>query len=88
MGQGGQIILVNGTTYDWTNTYQHSYQRNAWGFPVTIPAGTSATVYIEWDQNILATQSDDAGEVTYTLARTGASSSKRTRPAGSICRSP
>lgn len=67
MGQGGQIILVNGTTYDWTNTYQHSYQMNAWGFPATVPAGTSIPVYIEWDQNIIVTQSDDAGEVTYTL---------------------
>lgn len=67
MGQGGQVILVNGTTYDWTNTYQHSYQMNSWGFPATIPAGTSTSIYIEWDQSIFDTQTDDAGEVTYTL---------------------
>lgn len=70
MGERGQIILVNGTTYDWTNTGQHSDQMNAWGFPATIPAGTSTAVDIEWDQNILVTQSDDAGEVTYTLSGT------------------
>ena len=43
MGQGGKITLVNGTKYDWNNTYQHSYQMNAWSFPATIEAGSSAT---------------------------------------------
>jgi hypothetical protein len=73
MGQGGKITLVNGTKYDWSNTYQHSYQMNAWSFPATIPAGTSATVYVEWDESWIPfhTTSDDAGEVTYTLNGTG-----------------
>lgn len=67
MGQGGSITLVNATQYDWSNTYQHSYQMNSWGFPSTIPAGSSTTVYVEWDQNIFHTTKDDTGEVTYTL---------------------
>ncbi|MCC5625693.1 hypothetical protein [Nostoc sp. CHAB 5715] len=71
MGQGGNITLVNGTKYDWENTYQHSYQMNSWTFPATIPAGSSTTVYVEWDQGVFDTQSDDAGEVTYTLNGTG-----------------
>jgi hypothetical protein len=70
MGQGGNITLVNGTAYDWQQTYTHQYQMNAWNFPATIPAGTSASVYVEWDQGVFTTQSDDAGEVTYTLAGT------------------
>lgn len=67
MGQGGNITLVNGTTSDWTLTYTHQYQMNAWSFPATIPAGTSASVYVEWDQGIFTHSSDDSGEATYTL---------------------
>ncbi|GCA81799.1 hypothetical protein [Microcystis aeruginosa] len=70
MGQGGSITLVNGTRYDWDNTHQHSYQMNSWGFPNIIPAGTSATVYVEWDEGIFDTTSDDAGEVVYNLNST------------------
>lgn len=72
MGQGGQLILVNGTKYDWTNTYIHSYQMNAWQFPGTVPAGTIVQQYVEWDQDIFDTQSDDAGEATYSLDGTSA----------------
>jgi len=67
MGQGGFITLVNGTPYDWTNIHQHSYQMNSWGFPTTIPAWKTAQVYVEWDQNAFDSQSDDAGEVVYSL---------------------
>jgi len=70
MGQGGNITLVNGTAYDWQQTYTHEYQMNSWSFPATIAAGTSVSVYVEWNQGIFNSQGDDAGEVTYTLAGT------------------
>lgn len=67
MGQGGKITLVNGTKYDWVKTYQHSYQMNSWNFPDKIPSGKTATIYVEWEQGVFTTESDDGGEVTYTL---------------------
>src|SRR4051812_8040885 len=70
MGQGGFITLVNGTPYDWQNTASHSYQMNAWSFPQTLASGASTSVYVEWNQGIFTTSSDDAGECTYTLAGT------------------
>lgn len=81
MGQGGTITLVNGTPYDWQNTYQHSYQMNSWTFPATVPAGTTASVYVEWSQGIFDTVSDDAGEVTYTLGPSGANFQVQARAA-------
>jgi len=73
MGQGGSITFVNGTPYDWASSDQRSYQMNSWGFPATIAAGTTSTVYVEWGQRIFTTQSDDSGVVTYTLGGTGLS---------------
>lgn len=73
MGQGGSITLVNGTRYDWESSDQRSYQMNSWGFPATIAAGTTATMYVEWAQGIFDTQSDDSGVVTYTLSGTSLS---------------
>lgn len=70
MGQGGNITLVNATNSNWRKTNQHSYQMNTWDFPDIIPARSTQTVYVEWDQGIFATQSDDAGEVNYTLEGT------------------
>lgn len=67
MGQGGKITLVNGTKYDWVRSYQHSYQMNSWNFPDKILSGKTATVYVEWDQGVFKTESDDGGEATYTL---------------------
>ncbi|HEY7767962.1 MAG TPA: hypothetical protein VIB55_07250, partial [Longimicrobium sp.] len=72
MGQGGKITLVNGTPYNWRNTYHHSYQMNSWTFPDTIAAGTTASVYVEWSQGFFEHSGDDAGEVTYTLGPSGA----------------
>ncbi len=69
MGQGGKITLVNGTTYDWNRTGQDSYQMNAWSFPEIIKAGTTATVYIEWNQDIFKHTSDDSGNAYYTLGQ-------------------
>jgi len=73
MGEGGSITLVNGTPYDWQSSGQNSYQMNAWGFPQTVAAGTTATVYVEFSQGIFETSSDDSGVVTYTLGDTGQS---------------
>ena len=70
MGQGGYITLVNATNSNWKKTYQHSYQMNSWNFPETIKARSTQTLYVEWDQAIFKHQSDDAGEVNYTLEGT------------------
>ncbi|HTW84053.1 MAG TPA: hypothetical protein VMD91_08315 [Candidatus Sulfotelmatobacter sp.] len=70
MGQGGEISLVNGTSYAWQLTYQHHYQMNAWTFPSTIAAQTVQTVYVEWDDHVGHKTKDDGGEATYTLVGT------------------
>ena len=70
MGQGGYITLVNGTDTDLNKTHEHSYQMNSWNFPDKIAAKNSVNVYVEWDQGIFTTESDDAGETTYTLEGT------------------
>jgi len=69
MGQGGYITLVNGTPYNWVCTYNHSYQMNSWKFP-DIASGKTAHVYVEWDQGIFKTVSDDSGDATYSLQGT------------------
>ena len=43
MGEGGFIVLVNGTPYDWVKTNEHSYQMETWSFPDVIPAGRTTT---------------------------------------------
>ncbi|KAF9459494.1 PLC-like phosphodiesterase [Collybia nuda] len=72
MGQGGYINLINGSPYAWQQTYKHSYQMNAWGFPSTVASGKVQTVYVEWDE--AHTTKDDAGEVTYTISNPTSSS--------------
>lgn len=62
MGQGGNVLLVNGTPYVWERTGQHSYQMKNWSFPDFIMAGTCIEVYVEWSHLI-----GDAGEAEYTL---------------------
>ncbi len=71
MGQGGYITLVNGTNCNWVLTKEHSYQMDRWEFPSTVAAGTSVTVYVEWNDSWIHTTSDDAGEATYSLSGTG-----------------
>ncbi|THH20231.1 hypothetical protein EW146_g1105 [Bondarzewia mesenterica] len=73
MGQGGRIILVNGTPYQWQRTYQYSYQMNAWNFPSTIEPGQTVPIYVEWDEGFLTNVSDDGGEASYALAETNCS---------------
>ena len=43
---------------------------NSWSFPATIPSGTVANIYSEWDTNPLKRTADDGGEVTYLLSGT------------------
>lgn len=70
MGEGGNLVLVNGTKYDWITAERDSYQMNSWPFPATVRAGQTASLYVEWDQNILVTESDDAANATLTLQGT------------------
>ncbi|KAF8645875.1 hypothetical protein AX16_007533 [Volvariella volvacea WC 439] len=70
MGQGGLIVLINGTPYAWDRVYQRSYQMNSWDFPTSIASGQTSTPYIEWDQGIFKNQKDDSGEATYQLRGT------------------
>lgn len=62
--------MGNGTKYDWTTTEKDSYQMNSWPFPATVRAGQTASLYVEWDQLITHTQSDDAANATMTLQGT------------------
>lgn len=66
MGEGGYINIVNGSPYQWRNTYTSSYQMTKWSFPATIDAGKAATVYVEWDT--AHNRNDDGGEVTYEIS--------------------
>jgi hypothetical protein len=70
MGEGGNLVLVNGTKYTWSTTENDSYQMNSWPFPVTVNAGQTASLYVEWNQRIFKTQSDDAGNATLSLQGT------------------
>ena len=71
MGQGGLILLVNKTPYDWRRTDQHSAQMPAWDnkFPDAVMPGECVKVYVEWrnDQH----DNDSAGEVVYEIPSAG-----------------
>jgi len=67
MGQGGTLTLVNGTNRAWRRTKQQSYQMNSWSFPETIAPWSVQRVYVEWDEYIFHSKTDDAGEVDYTI---------------------
>lgn len=72
MGEGGNLVLVNGTKYDWITPQgaYDSYQMNSWPFPATVRAGQTASLYVEWDQHIGHVPSDDAANATLTLQGT------------------
>ncbi|KAI0696458.1 PLC-like phosphodiesterase [Cytidiella melzeri] len=72
MGQGSTFALINGTAYDWLRTALNSYRMDKWDFPESIPAGTTANVWLEFDESIFHDKSDDAGSVQYTLSGTSA----------------
>src|SRR5258708_4326471 len=67
MGQGGWIDIVNGTLYAWAQDYIHSYQMAAWTFPTLIKGGTSASVYVEFSEEIGENWEDDGGEVGFVV---------------------
>ncbi|GJE88633.1 PLC-like phosphodiesterase [Phanerochaete sordida] len=70
MGEGGNIVIINGTPYDWVKSDEHSYQMKTWSFPDVIPAGQVRPVYVEWKEGILVDESNDGGEVHYSVQGT------------------
>jgi len=76
MGNGGHLVLNNGTDCDWhlVGGSLASYQMEKWQFPSTIKAGTSEKIYIEWGQThtnsygwpTSTNRSDDNGSVKYS----------------------
>ncbi len=70
MGQGGCITIVNSTNYDFIKTDISSYQMSAWKFPDKIPAMTESKMYVEWNEGVFKTVSDDSGNVHYSIQGT------------------
>ncbi|KAF3920246.1 hypothetical protein AA313_de0207645 [Arthrobotrys entomopaga] len=70
MGQGGQLVIVNATPYNWRKTDESSYQMKSWKLPDNIPPGTVGQVYVEFDGNIFITQSDTGGHTNYAVEGT------------------
>lgn len=74
MGQGSRILLVNKTPHRWKKIHEHAWQMNSWTgsgvFPEAIPPGTSANVYVEFDELVAQIQ-DDGGEIRYELEGSG-----------------
>ncbi|KAG9020877.1 hypothetical protein FRB95_003327, partial [Tulasnella sp. JGI-2019a] len=72
MGQGGQIVLINGTPYTWTLAPDstNSYQMATWSFPQEIKSGQAPSIYVEWKQGLLVNLKDSAGNATYRLQGT------------------
>ncbi|KIP07674.1 hypothetical protein PHLGIDRAFT_412290 [Phlebiopsis gigantea 11061_1 CR5-6] len=70
MGVDGDLVIVNGTPYDWVKTKSHSYQMDTWDFPDLIPPGQVAVVHVEFKEGIFTDESDDGGEVGYSLRGT------------------
>ncbi|KAF4625880.1 hypothetical protein G7Y89_g12282 [Cudoniella acicularis] len=64
-GPGGYVSLINGTPYNWTLVYSHSYQMD-WKPADIIPAGSSHQQYFEyWYHH--GNSGDCAAEATYVL---------------------
>ncbi|KAF0639242.1 hypothetical protein FPSE5266_02305 [Fusarium pseudograminearum] len=70
MGDGGFLVLVNGTPYRWKRSDQNSYQMKAWDFPDVIEAGKVPRIYVEFNQGAFKKRSDTSGSVKYTLEGT------------------
>ncbi len=67
MGQGGDVVIVNGTNVPMAKTNQHSYQMSWGGFPDSVSPCDVASVYVEFDDGIFQNSNDDSGDVTYVL---------------------
>lgn len=72
MGQGGNLKIINASTYTLQRSYTHSYQMNSWdgNFPETIKPGECPSIYIEWNEGFFNTQTDDSGEAGYSIVGT------------------
>ncbi|KAF4437662.1 Variant-surface-glycoprotein phospholipase C [Fusarium austroafricanum] len=70
MGEGGSVILVNGTPYQWKRVDQGNYQMHAWDFPEVISPGSVPSTYVEFDHGVFTTRSDTSGTVSYRLEGT------------------
>lgn len=66
MGMGGYLWIVNATSKTLKLTHQHSYQMNKWSFE-NISQQSMKRFYIEYNENILKSHGDDAGEATFQL---------------------
>ncbi|KAI9723061.1 MAG: hypothetical protein M1812_001510 [Candelaria pacifica] len=69
MGQGGVVVLVNGTSYVWDLVGQNAYQME-WEFERDareVKPGQALSVYVEAKATIFKTKSDDSGNATYLL---------------------
>lgn len=82
MGQQGNLILVNGTPYAWERTQQGSYQLEAWNFPTSIPAKSTATIHVKWKEGVFVTESDSSGGASYKLLGTDATFQVQARAQG------
>jgi hypothetical protein len=69
MGQGGTVMLLNGTKYDWILISQQSQSMNSWSFPSLLRRNGSAPQYTEFQ--VGGTQS---GSVSYALNGTSGAS--------------
>lgn len=66
MGQGGTIELVNLTNLDLQIKGIHSYQMNSWDSSFkSLNQMNKGTYYVEFNENLIHTHSDDGGEVIY-----------------------
>lgn len=66
MGQGGHLLIINETDYDWKRIKQGSYQMADWDFPNVIKKHTSVKVYIEFQYKLFYEQ-DDSGYAIYEI---------------------
>eukprot|EP01040_Poterioochromonas_malhamensis_P000204 gene204-214_t len=67
MGQGGDVVIVNGTELPLQRTNIHSYQMDWSNWPEIIAPFSAVSVYVEFDEGITKTKSDDGGDVTYSV---------------------
>lgn len=69
MGQGGSVLLVNGTQYDWVRSSLQSQSMNSWWFPPVLPRNGSAVLYTEFQYG-----GDQTGTAEYVLNCAGSPS--------------
>ena len=72
MGQGGYLWIVNATTKTLKLTDEHSYQMNSWKFS-DIDANSKKRFYIEFDEYIFHTHTDDGGHASFQVEATDTS---------------